>query len=1231
MKTINFLKVILMALLVLSNAQAARLSSEEKKEVETQLEELIKESKDDKGVINMDRFNAVAFGSLEDFHVDRKITREELLKFKEELERVRVKVAPADQEKQIRDVFNKNLLAVAQSKPKALIKEGGQCNDWDCEKGLECAPVPPRVEAKLSKKGGDHACSKNSDCNSGECYKNDDGKNVCEYTYKCFRPVKLKSSCLENPICAGGECIEVYFSDSNIGACSANEKSCKKDVECCSDSCVKGKCVENYRCDDCISNGKLKRGQKCCEDKAYEKDGKCLPLSVPLNPFVYMMKSIIDAVIPQAHAIMEDDCLNRDDNGNLEPCSGGGGGGGGYTPTPPPVNADGQYRGNVNSSSGANKGQGIDQSSINFNGQAEIDRFNLVPDAGSNFETCEINLLNDYAKKLRETPMPGSPNVTMLQVELALLGFEFVAGGTKQIDDYWKGGNTNKTLHKRISEIANKRTVIRKDFYGDLRWFEPKVKCLCLEKTGWKQMSADQKEEYTNECRLGLSIPPLQGGTPEDIAKYRSERDELVSQAAMSVADWNAKIAEHKRAEEANEIEEGDDALGLKALTLLQTWAQANATIEEISLVTANISMDELKTVTSWMESDAKWSDVEQKDKNLYAFAVYQDAVPTDYMLSIALLSAGVLAIVGGFAFSATISAWTTIGIITASGASLGAGMWMIGSLRGAWYSAAPYVSDAPVDSYKCGKSDGDMCYKFQRTLHQPHNNVCNMNISATACVKHFVVVKENGQDSIIVDPWIPQGVSKSLIIKDNRSQAELLNSGYLAAYDLMKATIPAPHHTKFSFSSMDDMYNFINKNAGAPVYNKSIFDITVINNKVLSKYAPKLDKDANKYIISTATKQEIVTKAAAFLIDQGWATDEIQAEAFGQYIYKNHFTWAKQTYGDVIAYPAPGFTSYLGLIANGLASQMDFNAGLAGNFRELANSYRGEIVRRGGDFDREGNRVVIGGRAEGGDRNGLDGQGNGNGIGFGEGTGFGGFGTGAGAGFGTGSGTLTGNSFGDGGFNSSLFSSGVNSALSNLRKFRKDQKDAADEFKKRNAGTERGRNLIESAEKFRDQFYSSSLKGNNLGKGNGSGLGGGAGNSLASGGQIRLGSDGANGDGKDGKGKTGLFSEGVGRSGGKGGASSANGAGGFGGFGSDYDNGSGNGVGADGSGGSGVGRSGNMSEEDARKLADAIKNRNAKDGEYGRKDGMTLWEIVTNTYIRVYDRLLERKSNDLE
>src|SRR5690606_8154427 len=116
----------------------------------------------------------------------------------------------------------------------------------------------------------------------------------------------------------------------------------------------------------------------------------------------------------------------------------------------------------------------------------EMAKLIINTDAGSNFDTCEINLLNDYVKKLRGTNMVGNPNVSMLEVELALMGFEFVATGSNQIQDYWKGGSSNKSLNERIRDIAVKRRDNRLAFYGDLRWFEPRIKCLCLKKFTWK-------------------------------------------------------------------------------------------------------------------------------------------------------------------------------------------------------------------------------------------------------------------------------------------------------------------------------------------------------------------------------------------------------------------------------------------------------------------------------------------------------------------------------------------------------------------------------------------------------------------------------------------------------------------------------------------------------------------------------------------------------------------------
>lgn len=1202
MKTLNFFKLLLIATLVVGHVQAARLTDEDKADVKKQLDELLSETKAKDGTIEMAKFNMTAFQSLEDFHVDRKITREELLKFKEELEGVRVKTAAKDREKQIRTLFDKYLLDVDKTK-KDLIKLGGICNHWDCEEGLQCAPVPTRVESNAKLKSGDQACSKDSECHSGECVASDKDKKVCAFTYRCYQPQPEGKSCLENPVCAKGSCSEVFFSDANIGACASNGNSCKTNLDCCSDSCVKGTCQENYKCQDCIKSGKLSRGQKCCEDQSIEENGKCVPLVVPLNPFVKFFEKALDIVFPKAMAI-EDDFVERDDSGRVNSPS--------RTQTAP--SADQQYRDRAKQKQ-FYQGQGSKESQPGVAGQASMDRATIGVGSGSNFETCEINLINDYAKRLTEGRMPGGEQISMLEVELSLLGFEYIAGGNNQIEDYWKGGDGNKSIHQRINTIAKKRTERRVAFYGDLKWFEPKITCLCLEKTGWKQMTDDQRLYYEKDCRLGLAIPPLQGGTPEDIQRFRDERDDKTAQLAKSPEEWAAHIAELKKSTENNEIEEGDDALGLKALALLEAWAATNATIEEMNLVLTNLAMTDLSVVHDWMTSEAGWNRdnaTMHKKQKLYDWEIANKAGPSNPMIAVALLSAGIIAIIGGFAFASTVSAWVSIAVISSAAASAGAGIWMISSLRGAWYSSAPYVQDNPNGSYKCGKST--TCFKFQRVVYQPYNTVCNKNISANACIKHFVVADEGSNNKLmLVDPWIPQGIEKGDLIKDTRDLAVLLDQGWTRAHGAMKANAPG---TMSIFGSQ------------IPVrQNEAFFSKTIVTNKVLAEYAPKLNGTTENYMLAPAIKEKIINGAAEFMKEQGWAASDTEARKFGNYVYKNHFLWPKTAYADVLAYPQPGFISYVGLIANGLATNMEFSTGLAGGFRQLQQSYRGELERRRSDFEAIGNRVGIDGNETVTGASNPNGGTTGTGVGFGGNSGIAGLSS---------SGSLSingvnlsGDIFGSGGFNSSLFNAGVNSAVSNLKKYRENQKKNADAFKKKVGDSERGKRLIAKAAEFRNNFY-----GDSDGGGSSTLTASKAGNlsgRLGAFGSTELDANGANGkDGAGAGGSQSANSVGV-KGGGAGGSANklggSTGDDGLGGLG-DY----GNESYADGSSGSANGSGGSsLSPEDTKRISDAIKSRDGNSDKYSRQDGMTLWEIVTNTYIRVYDRLLERKNNDLE
>mgnify|MGYP000473402712 CR=1 FL=1 len=93
--------------------------------------------------------------------------------------------------------------------------------------------------------------------------------------------------------------------------------------------------------------------------------------------------------------------------------------------------------------------------------------------------------------------------------------------------------------------------------------------------------------------------------------------------------------------------------------------------------------------------------------------------------------------------------------------------------------------------------------------------------------------------------------------------------------------------------------------------------------------------------------------------------------------------------------------------------------------------------------------------------------------------------------------------------------------------------------------------------------------------------------------------------------------------------------AGGFGSF-SDLGKSSGskNGEGADGAGGAGANGAGDgttngMSEEDRKKLAEAIEARDrANKSKYNSQDDQTLFEKVTNAYIRNYDKVLSKKKD---
>jgi hypothetical protein len=197
--------------------------------------------------------------------------------------------------------FIEEQVSILDKKPLEKIKEDQVCNNWSCDQGLVCA-MSPKEELSKSCKSGRLECKENKDCCSNKCSSNPGvKKKFCESVARCFRPLNLGQSCQKNPVCIVGQCLPFNSQTSGIGECSIKGNSCKKNSDCCSNSCNNNKCVESYVCKDCVKNGsKAIGGKKCCEGLYLNDLGTCVPDMPPVQipqvriPF---LKSIFNSVV----------------------------------------------------------------------------------------------------------------------------------------------------------------------------------------------------------------------------------------------------------------------------------------------------------------------------------------------------------------------------------------------------------------------------------------------------------------------------------------------------------------------------------------------------------------------------------------------------------------------------------------------------------------------------------------------------------------------------------------------------------------------------------------------------------------------------------------------------------------------------------------------------------------------------------------------------------------------
>lgn len=802
----------------------------------------------------------------------------------------------------------------------------------------------------------------------------------------------------------------------------------------------------------------------------------------------------------------------------------------------------------------------------------------------SNFQTCDIEFKDDFYNSMKTD---GS-----FDLEVAMLGFDFVITGDAE-SDFWRGQevasfnvgaadgcektekvSTNKSdnsLYNRLRAVGLSHRQKRKCFNQKLAEADRKLTCMCLDVQGYNKITdATKKKFFETSCT-------------EELVKYN---------------DPNTSF---------DELE--GDASGLKAKRLLTDWSR-KLKMFYAELTTDNTeSMKELGKISNWVNSDAKWSTAKTKNYDLFKFNIKNPSGNIAGLGAIvgALLAAGVIAIMGGFATTSILSAWGAAGIITASAVTGAGGLWMIATLKGAWITQSPQISDGVVAprSYSCGKKE--TCMEYTRTLVQPYNEVCNIHTSSNACIKSFVVINDGSEPAYIVDPWIPVGVSRAAILSNQPNYAEKLEQGFAKARNAMVNKNPGASGGG-------------GKKGGGEFVSEAYLSEVFIDQNILGNYVPAIGSDLEKTYFLNVEKVRLIKEAAKkFAVSEGFLEegDKENLKEFADYAYTYHFLWPKRSRPEEVSYPTLGLSTYLDYIAVKVSGNLSTSqAGVAAAFSKLNEQYlkdyknnlllfaekpinQTDAVKKSlinAELEKVNKELdtlltmnsMLDNRALDTDLSKLNNSFIANQA------------KNAGA-----SGTVA-------------FTSGDANflrAIGDLRSTRKTQLAKLATYNKAmaaNGDKNRATKMASLSKNFGDSFS----KGKN--GGSGGSWGAGAGSSSGSGNSS---TDGSTANDKNAAGKTGYGSLGSGA--GSYGADS--GSGGLYGSGSGSSSSNKSTSGTDTGAG---GRSGYANNDDQNKLSDAIDARNANNGKYQSTDGQTLFEKITNAYIRNYDKVLSKKKD---
>lgn len=1024
--------------------------AERKKFLDEVRQEIAQHKTENQGKVDLQIIKPAFYAELETLIKQEKINRNEATTIKQRFETLSKDKTITNRSEEVFFQFLDNELAATNAKPLEKINEGNVCNTWSCADGLKCAPDPIQNSTGKLKKAGE-VCNDAAECASGECYEEKTGskKKVCEEVYRCFRPLNANESCNLNPVCSVGSCLPFNSMTSGIGECEVRGNVCKKNSDCCSNSCQQGICKDNFTCKDCVQNGsKPQRGQKCCEGLYLNDKGRCIPDMPPFvmpqvrtTPLMKILVTVVDFIFSSAEAatkteeigasfdkalkILEDkpvgstvmwntvritnlgndkirvqtnggDAIEVGEKANLikiaqqnyslryefiksygiDPLStkqqnldnkaaldrvlndtsdqnmaaslkgflshvAVNKTTGVVTVTPgntyssvsafmqSPFYAaatganltDADYADMKDEAASVLNSNSLDDDEIYLNAGAkdngkglvetikeDRDKYaNFVPKSAkaddletgerdklasnikinlkSNFDKCEFDFKNEYFKKLKSVANPNSKiaksndvKPSLFDMELAFLAFDFVTTGDSD-PDYWvKSRGTDSSIISRLKKIGLAHRAQRQVLNKQFEEYNKELTCACIDVHSPEKLNIAEKTKFFyDNC--------------SEATKYK---DPTTPKDQVS-----------------------GDASGIKAKDLIVKWTE-NIYEMQKALVVSNANFStQIREVDLWAKENS-WSETRTKNYDLFKFNIKNPSSSSMGLGAIvgALLAAGVIAILGGFATTSLLSAWGAAGIIAASAVTGASGLWMIASLKGAWITSRPQISDNSVQprSYSCGKKES--CLEYTRTLIQPYNEVCDMHTSANACIKSFVVIKEGNNSRYIVDPWIPVGVPKANILKGQPKYVERLERGFQSAKAAMVNKNPGANGGG-------------GKKGGGEFVSESYLSEVFIDAEIVGQYLPSLNDLVNTHYMSPDKVLLIKNAAKKFAVDEGMfeASETANLNIFADYAYEYHFLWPKKSREDEISYPTVGLSTYLSFMADEIAATAATNA----------------------------------------------------------------------------------------------------------------------------------------------------------------------------------------------------------------------------------------------------------------------------------------------------------------